>query len=550
MNPIEKRTLAILNRSTEIIRELPDSARWLNEIATLKLQVYTPCRLAVGGRVKAGKSTFINTLLGEDLALVGETEATATINQFVYGKPANPASPVKVVYKDGREELVSQTFMNSLQGHDPAAAAKRRNILYFERQLENPILKDLILIDTPGTDAVVSDHQEAAEAVFGINSQDEKQLRREHDAQTRELTAKADAIIYLVGAVANAGNKQFLDDFAQACEGASALNTIGIISRIDEEEATLYNSREQAAYVANSLKEQLSDVLPVSACLYTAVRDNEHNLAHWQSLLQTIPEEVFCKYLSAKQDAWEGKYDAALLKQCPNLLPADVRKQMKGNILWGAFRAIIKVLYQEASVEVVTRKLYELANFDKVKQVLREQFFNRSKAIRCTVLLSKLNKILLLIRNDAMYSVRRVAKKSMEWESLIRQYIRPANSAAAEELTAFIRTQVKTEADIERLDKAILEELVKPTEQLLSEIQGQNENYKMLKEVQSYREHFSQEQYGELCALFGLHREGLNDLTDEQKMKRQMFWQGKSMRYIDPKMEEIAAYAAQTYGRL
>lgn len=241
MNPIEKRTLAILNRSTEIIRELPDSARWLNEIATLKLQVYTPCRLAVGGRVKAGKSTLINTLLGEDLALVGETEATATINQFVYGKPANPAFPVKVVYKDGREELVSQTFMNSLQGHDLAAAAKRRNILYFERQLENPILKDLILIDTPGTDAVVSDHQEAAEAVFGINSQDEKQLRREHDAQTRELTAKADAIIYLVGAVANAGNKQFLDDFAQACEGASALNAIGIISRIDEEEATLYN---------------------------------------------------------------------------------------------------------------------------------------------------------------------------------------------------------------------------------------------------------------------------------------------------------------------
>ncbi len=280
------------------------------------------------------------------------------------------------------------------------------------------------------------------------------------------------------------------------------------------------------------------------------MRDNEHNLAHWQSLLQTIPEEVFCKYLSAKQDAWEGKYDAALLKQCPNLLPADVRKQMKGNIPWGAFRAIIKVLYQEASVEVVTRKLYELANFDKVKQVLQEQFFNRSKAIRCTVLLSKLNKILLLIRNDAMYSVRRVAKKSTEWEPLIRQYIRPANSAAAEELTAFIRTQVKTEADIERLDKAILEELVKPTEQLLSEIQGQNENYKMLKEVQSYREHFSQEQYGELCALFGLHREGLNDLTDEQKMKRQMFWQGKSMRYIDPKMQEIAAYAAQTYGRL
>jgi len=72
----------------------------------------------------------------------------------------------------------------------------------------------------------------------------------------------------------------------------------------------------------------------------------------------------------------------------------------------------------------------------------------------------------------------------------------------------------------------------------------------MLKEVQSHREHFSQEQYVELCTLFGLHRGGRGDLTNEQKTKRQMFWQGKSMRYVDPKMQEIAVYAAQTYGRL
>src|SRR5262252_9083775 len=60
----------------------------------LAAQVDQPCVVAVVGRMKAGKSTFINALLGEDLARVGATETTATINYFRYGKP-NPARPVR-----------------------------------------------------------------------------------------------------------------------------------------------------------------------------------------------------------------------------------------------------------------------------------------------------------------------------------------------------------------------------------------------------------------------------------------------------------------------
>jgi GTPase Era involved in 16S rRNA processing len=47
-------------------------------------QVYQPCVVAVVGRVKVGKSTFVNALLGEDLPKVGSTETTATTNYFTY----------------------------------------------------------------------------------------------------------------------------------------------------------------------------------------------------------------------------------------------------------------------------------------------------------------------------------------------------------------------------------------------------------------------------------------------------------------------------------
>jgi ATPase subunit of ABC transporter with duplicated ATPase domains len=63
-----------------------------SELERLSGQVDQPCVVAVVGRMKAGKSTFINALLGEDLAKVGVTETTATINYFRYGN-ANPAKP-------------------------------------------------------------------------------------------------------------------------------------------------------------------------------------------------------------------------------------------------------------------------------------------------------------------------------------------------------------------------------------------------------------------------------------------------------------------------
>jgi hypothetical protein len=546
MNPIEQRTLDILNRSSEIIRELPNSAEYLDEINKLARNVReTKCTLAVGGRVKAGKSTFINTLLGEQLALVGTTETTATINRFIYGKPADPSKPIKVVYKNGNVSYESQEFMDSFQGNDAKTMALSKGILYFERAIENPILLDIDLVDTPGTDAVVDEHQEVAESAFGIA---QGELRKEHDEQTKDLVKKADAVIYLVGAVANQSNKQFLDNFQQACEGASALNAIGVISRIDEEENTLYNSKDQAEYVANSLKDQLSGVMPVSASLYYAINKHAAQFENWQRLLKAIPEDIFNTYLCRSQEAWEGKYDAALVKKHSNLIIAEVRRQMKGDMPWGVFRAIVKTLYSTTSAEEARKQLLALSNFDEVKQVLQDQFFARAKAIKCTILLAQLKKILWQIRNEALYRIKRAAKKSAEWMALVNNQIRPYNSDGADELLAFIQNNVKSESEIQRIEQSIMNDLVRPLEQLENEIKDLNTDYKMLQEVQRFKDRWG-DLYAELCELFGMYG-AKPQLSAEQKMQRQMFWQGKAMRLLDPKMQEIARYAASEYGKL
>ena len=189
-----------------------------------------------------------------------------------------------------------------------------------------------------------------------------------------------------------------------------------------------------------------------------------------------------------------------------------------------------------------------LTNFDEVKRILDEQFFSRAVAMKCTSLLAQLNKLLFQIRNDALFGIKRSAQKSGEWKGLIEKYISPYASSSASELIKFISSGIKSESEIIRIESEITTDLVRPTEQLLLDIETANMDYKMLQAVQRQKEQFG-DYYEELCTLFGMY--GTKpQLSNEQKMQRQMFWQSKSMRYMNRQMQEIATYAASAYGKL
>src|SRR5215210_9322909 len=141
----------------------------------LAKQVHEPCVVAVVGRVKVGKSTFVNALLGEDLAKVGTTETTATINYFAYGQP-DPDQPVRCHWRGGKVTNESKAFLDGLQGNDLETLRRADGIDHLEYFLPNPILKQITLVDTPGTGSVVGEHQERT-AEFAL----ERQLRTRHD---------------------------------------------------------------------------------------------------------------------------------------------------------------------------------------------------------------------------------------------------------------------------------------------------------------------------------------------------------------------------------
>lgn len=292
MNPIEE-SEKLIDLAWKLFEKIPLGRQQMKHLSALKVRLHQPCELAIAGKVKAGKSSFLNVLLGEDLAKVGDVETTATINRFCYGKPEFPDRPVKVAWEDGTVTFETLQFMDNLQGHDPEVMRTASRINYLEYRLEHPILKELTLVDTPGTGATVDEHQLVADAYFN--------LREKHKEQTRICTSQADAVVYLMGAVANVRDQSFLNDFKKNTEDGIPMNAIGVLSKVDVDTELLENKDVQAQYLAGCLKEQLSTVIPVSAGLYKTVQEKSCFFDGWQKNVKSIPPDTMKSMLKSEK---------------------------------------------------------------------------------------------------------------------------------------------------------------------------------------------------------------------------------------------------------
>ncbi len=109
------------------------SEEMITLITDLRNRLSDPFMFVIVGEVKAGKSSFINALLdtGKDICAVAPSPMTDTIQQIVYG---------------------DQEAVESLSP-------------YLKRIFQPvEILKDIAIVDTPGTNTIIAHHQEITES--------------------------------------------------------------------------------------------------------------------------------------------------------------------------------------------------------------------------------------------------------------------------------------------------------------------------------------------------------------------------------------------------
>jgi len=140
----EKKLLPYFERIKALVEKLAeqsnriDNSETQSTIQELRLRMDEPFLFVIVGEVKSGKSSFINALLRTDqeICAVAPDPKTDTIQQIKYGEV--------------HDEVIINPFFKQIFFPDP-------------------ILKEISIVDTPGTNTIVEHHQEITERFVPIS---------------------------------------------------------------------------------------------------------------------------------------------------------------------------------------------------------------------------------------------------------------------------------------------------------------------------------------------------------------------------------------------
>jgi hypothetical protein len=525
MSQLQDRLARVLRRTAVRLREADLPPRLADRMEELARQVYEPCVVAVVGRVKVGKSTFVNALLGEDLAKVGTTETTATINYFSYGAP-DPDRPVRCHWRGGQVTDESRAFLDGLQGNDLETLRRADGIDHLEYFMPNPLLKQITLVDTPGTGAVVDEHQDRTAEFMQLNNQ----LRERHDHDTRRLGDTADAVIYLVGQVAKVTDQAFLREFTQATGGqSSALNAIGILSKIELQPEVLDRRHELAATIASQLKDSLNTVIPVAAGarreLDRLLDDDRAGLRRMMSALRRIPPETLEMLLDAKEFFRDFDFPESPVG------PAE-RRELLGDMNWGVFKTIARVAAERGldPAEVLER-LEEIAGFESLWEVLNKHFIERGHILRGYRIANDAQEVLNEVRYTHLPKLRQEMHEEKARLERFLGFVRGAGGdpETAREIEAFMRDHLDVDRRVNGLETLHAESEAELGD-LLFRLLAYNEDFEVLQKLEVSGAEFSAADLAELRPLLGLYGDEVEKrlppgaANTEYVGWRQMYW--------------------------
>ena len=132
------------NSILEKLEEVEKSAFEILKIHLDKDGENEKVEIAIIGDFNSGKSSFINSLLREDVCPVDVSPTTSTITKFIY-------SDRKKIYliKDDVQEEIDQKKYNNLSQHKWGQEEERKNYK-FEYHYPFDGFRDIVLHDTPG----------------------------------------------------------------------------------------------------------------------------------------------------------------------------------------------------------------------------------------------------------------------------------------------------------------------------------------------------------------------------------------------------------------
>ncbi|MEJ2886297.1 dynamin family protein [Actinomycetospora aeridis] len=321
-----------------------------------------PLRVAIAGRLKAGKSTLLNALVGQELAATDAGECTRIVTWFRDGHTYR----VQAQLRDGSRRQLPPGPTGGLLDVDLGrlgADDVDRLLVDWPSQA----LRTMTLIDTPGLDSLSAELSRRTEEAL---------------APGAGGVGEVDAVVYLMRHV-HASDMRFLEAFRDDPADRRAINTVGVLARADEVGHARPDALESAATIAGRYRDDprlrglCQTVVPVAGLLASSAATLREEEFRALGRLATAPvADVDRLLLSASRFATAEAEDV------------DVEARRRAVLLdrYGLFGLRLSVrLLREGTVSTageLSRELVRHSGLGPMRDVLVTRFAGRADVLR------------------------------------------------------------------------------------------------------------------------------------------------------------------------
>lgn len=365
-----------------------DVATQLDRIAD---RLNGPLQLAVAGRIKAGKSTVVNALIGRRVAPTDVRECTRIVTRFCYGT----VDRVEVVRTNGNRVTLPYDA-DGLIPSDIGMAAS--DVAFIDAFLTSATLRDVTVIDTPGLGSLDSASSNRTRELLGAGQRvtavpDARQASDGGlDQASQSAIAQAEAVLFVLTQAARADDVDTLSMFHAYTtpKASSPINAIAVLNKADQvvgtaEVADPVDAAAQLARAqAHTLRHRVWDVLPLIGLIAEATETGLFTESDADALRRIAALDASARNLLF--------YSADLFVRPEIPVPVSSRARLLERLdLYGIARAV-DLLAERPTISAgeLRRQLVTVSGFPEVRHVVDSTFRRRADGIKANVALASL----------------------------------------------------------------------------------------------------------------------------------------------------------------
>jgi Dynamin family len=353
-----------------------DGSPYGREVEAIRERLQGPLRLAIAGRVKAGKSTLLNALVGERLAPTDAGECTRIVSWYRRG----PRYEVLAKLRSGQEQSLEfrrdggalNIVLNGVSEAD---------VQFIDVRWPASTLDRVTLIDTPG--------------LASLNDENSRRTLEFLDSDG-DHAPDADAVIYLMRHL-HRSDIEFLDAFMdRSVSAASPVNAVAVLSRADEIGAGRLDAMDSASRIAQryrvdpAVRTLAATVVPMAGLLAeTGLTLREDEAAALRSLAGTPAEELELMLLSAEQ----------FCDLHASELTVEIRRDLLDRLgMYGVRVAVEEVRGGATTAASLGPKLVERSGLNALQRVIAQHFLPRARVLQARSALAALRALARRLR--------------------------------------------------------------------------------------------------------------------------------------------------------